>query len=97
METYEVTQALLRVGTVYHVRRPRTEETVYTVRGELKSTTPKFHLVEGSDGKPLADLTANFIKTKYEIRVGDTVKGSLVFPAVALGGSRNTANPVKTS
>jgi uncharacterized protein YxjI len=83
METYEVTQALMSVGTVYHVRRPRTEETVYTVRGELMSTTPRFHLVEGSEGKPLADLTANFIKTKYEIRVGDAVKGSLVFPAVA--------------
>ena len=83
METYEVTQALLSVGTVYHVRRPRTEALLYTIRGELMSTTPKFHLVEGDAGKALADLTANFIKTKYEIRADGKVLGSLVFPAVA--------------
>jgi uncharacterized protein YxjI len=83
METYEVTQALLSVGTVYHVRRPRTDEALYMVRGELMSTTPKFHLVEGHDGKPIADLTANFIKTKYEISAEGKVLGSLVFPAVA--------------
>lgn len=90
MESYEVTQALLSVGTVYHVRRPRTEDTLFTVRGELMTSTPKFHLVEGDQGKPIADLTANFIKTKYEIRShpGQTegaskVLGSLVFPAVA--------------
>ncbi len=83
METYEITQALMSVGTVYHVRRPRTEETLYTVRGELMTSTPKFHLVEGDQGKAIADLTANFIKTKYEIRVGSKLLGSLVFPAVA--------------
>ena len=84
METYEVTQVLLTVGTVYHVRKPRTEETLFTVRGELMSTTAKFHLVEGDSGKARADLTANFIKTKYEIRDTDgKVLGALVFPAVA--------------
>lgn len=83
METYEVTQALLSVGTVYHVRKPRTDDALFTVRGELMSTTPKFHLVEGDQGKALADLTANFIKTKYEIRADGHVLGSLVFPAVA--------------
>lgn len=83
METYEVTQVLLTVGTVYHVRKPRTEEALFTIRGELMSTAPKFHLVEGDSGKLRADLTANFIKTKYEIRSGDTVLGALVFPAVA--------------
>lgn len=97
MESYEVTQALMSVGTVYHVRRPRTEDTLYTIRGELITSTPKFHLVEGDQGKPIADLTANFIKTRYEIRshpgqardsrdsTEETSKvlGSLVFPAVA--------------
>lgn len=83
MESFEVTQALLSVGTVYHVRKPRTEEALYTIRGELMSTTPKFHLVEGDQGKAIADLTANFIKTKYEISAGDKVLGALVFPAVA--------------
>lgn len=83
MESYEVTQALLSVGTVYHVRKPRTEEALYVVRGELMSTTAKFHLVEGSDGPVVADLTANFIKTKYEIRSAGVLLGALVFPAVA--------------
>ena len=84
METYEVTQVLLTVGTVYHVRKPRTEETLFTVRGELMSTTAKFHLVEGDSGKARADLTANFIKTKYDIRDSDgKLMGALVFPAVA--------------
>ena len=83
MESYEITQALMSVGTVYHVRKPRTEDTLFTVRGELMTSTPKFHLVEGDQGKAIADLTANFIKTKYEIRAGSKVLGSLVFPAVA--------------
>jgi uncharacterized protein YxjI len=83
MESFDVTQVLMRVGTVYHVRKPRTEETLYTVRGELMSATLKFHLVEGDAGKARADLTANFIKTKYEIQSEGKVLGSLVFPAVA--------------
>lgn len=86
MESYEVTQALLTAGTVYHVRRPGTEPTLFTVRGELMTTVPKFHLVEGDSGKAIADLTANFIKTKYDIH-GLTeprkLLGALVFPAVA--------------
>jgi uncharacterized protein YxjI len=83
MESYEVTQVLLTVGSVYQVRKPRTEEALFTVRGEVMTTTPKFHLVEGDTGKARADLNANFIKTKYEIRAEGKVLGSLVFPAVA--------------
>ena len=84
MEPYEVSQALMTVGTVYHVRRPRTEDVLYTVKGELMSTTPKFHLVKGdAEGKSLADLSANFIKTKYEISISGKVAATLVFPAVA--------------
>ena len=71
------------MGTVYHVRKPRTEETLFTIRGELMSTAPKFHLVEGDSGKPRADLSANFIKTKYEIHGDGKLLGALVFPAVA--------------
>lgn len=83
MEAYEVTQALLSVGTVYHVRRPRQEELLYTVKGVLMSPTPKFHLVEGEGGKELGQLSANFIKTKYEIHADGKVLATLVFPAVA--------------
>ena len=83
MESYEITQAVLSVGTVYHVRKPRTEATLFTIRGELMTTAPKFHLVEGESGKALADLTANFIKTRYDIRSDGKLMGALVFPAVA--------------
>jgi len=83
MVTYEVTQALLSVGTVYHVRKPREEDVLYTVRGVLMSPTPKFRLVEGDDGKEVGTLTGNFIKTKYDINDETKTVGSLVFPAVA--------------
>jgi uncharacterized protein YxjI len=83
MQTYEVTQALLSVGTVYHVRKPREEDVLYTVRGHLMSPTPKFHLLEGDDGKEVGLLTGNFIKTKYEISADGKQLGALVFPAVA--------------
>lgn len=83
MVAYEVTQALLSVGTVYHVRKPREEDVLYTVRGVLMSPTPKFRLVEGDDGKEVGTLTGNFIKTRYEVHTESDVVASLVFPAVA--------------
>jgi uncharacterized protein YxjI len=83
MDTYEVTQALMSVGSVYHVKRPREEGVLYTVKGELMSTTPKFNLVQGEDGKRLAALAANFIKTRYEIQNDEGPLATLVFPAVA--------------
>jgi uncharacterized protein YxjI len=83
MVTYEVTQAFLTVGTVYHVRRPREDEVLYTVRGVAMSPTPKFRLVEGDEGREVGVLTGNFIKTKYEVNDDARALGSLVFPAVA--------------
>ncbi len=83
MQTYEVTQALMTVGTVYHVRKPREEAILFTVKGELMSPTPKFHLVKGDEGEEVGLLTGNFIKTKYEMSGDGKVLGSVVFPAVA--------------
>lgn len=83
MVSYEVTQALLRVGTVYHVRKPREEDVLYTVQGELMSATPKFRLLEGEGDRELGTLSGNFIKTRYEINDASTSLASLVFPAVA--------------
>jgi uncharacterized protein YxjI len=84
MRAFEVTQAILTVGTVYHVRKPREEHVLYSVRGVLMSPVPKFRLVEGEAGEELGTLTGNFVKTRYE--VGDNqskILGSLAFPAVA--------------
>lgn len=83
MATYEVTQALLSVGTVYHVRKPREEDILFTVQGGLMSPTPKFRLLEGQGGREIATLTGNFIKTRYEINDESQVVASIVFPAVA--------------
>lgn len=83
METYEVTQALMSVGSVYHVRRPRSDEILLLIKGELMSTTPRFKLVKEQEGEPLAELTANFIKTRYEISKNGSVLAALAFPAVA--------------
>jgi len=83
MEAYEVTQVMLSVGTVYHVRRPRQEELLYSVKGVLMSPTPKFHLVEGEGGKELGQLVGNFLKTKYEVQADGKTLATLTFPAVA--------------
>lgn len=86
MEAYEVTQALMSVGTVYHVRRRRSEDVLFAIKGELMSPTPRFQLVEGQgdgDAEPVAQLVGNFIKTRYEIQVGGEAVGSVTFPAVA--------------
>lgn len=83
MAAYEVSQVFLRVGTVYQVRKPHEEDILYTVRGELMSPSPAFHLVEGDSGKEVGQLTGNFLKTKYEIRDEEVLLASLVFPSVA--------------
>ena len=79
MLSYELTQALMSVETVYHVRAPRAEDVVYTVRGVLMSPTPKFHLVEGEGGNELGVLTGNFLKTKYEISESSRALANIVF------------------
>lgn len=83
MESYEVTQALMTVGSVYHVRKPREEAVLYTIRGALMSPTPSFQLVEGDEGKVVAELGGNFIKTRYEVEIDGKAAATLVFPAVA--------------
>jgi uncharacterized protein YxjI len=83
MEAYEVCQVMLSVGTLYQVRRPRQEELLYSIKGELMSPTPKFSLIEGDAGKELGLLVGNFIKTKYEIQTDGKSIASLTFPAVA--------------
>ncbi len=82
METYQVTQVLMSVGSVYNVTKPREDAQLFTVRGELMSATPKFHLLKG-EGENVADLTGNFIKTRYEVHKDGKLLASLVFPAVA--------------
>jgi uncharacterized protein YxjI len=84
METFEVTQVVMTVGSTYQVRSPGSEKVVMTVKGTLMSATPKFQLVSDDDGPELAVLTGNFIKTKFHLRGADKQElGSLSFPAIA--------------
>ena len=84
METFEVTQVIMTVGSTYEVRVPSEEKVVMTVKGSLMSPTPKFALVEGGDGAELASLLGNFIKTKFQMAGADKKElGSLSFPAIA--------------
>ncbi len=89
MEAYEVTQVLMTVGTVYHVRSSRTPGALFVIKGEMMASTPKFHMLahDGteaeSEAKSVADLSANFIKTKYEVHADDALVSTVTFPAVA--------------
>ena len=82
METFEVTQVVMTVGSTYEVRVSSAEAVTMKVEGSLMSTTPKFQLLQGTT--ELARLTGNFIKTKFQIRRGDNEElGHLSFPAIA--------------
>ena len=83
MELYELTQAVMNAASVFHVRKPRTEEILFTIRGEVIATAPRYHLLEGADGREVAELQSNFIKTRYEVRSAGESLGVVVFPAVA--------------
>lgn len=84
METFDVTQVIMTVGSTYQVRAPGEEKVALTVQGSLMSATPKFQLLTGDDGPELASLTGNFIKTKFQMKGSDKQElGSLSFPAIA--------------
>lgn len=84
METYEVAQAFMQVGTVYEVKKPGSDEVLYVVRGEFMSATPKFHMVEGKEGPEKGLLQGDLLKTKYEISAGGKTLATINFPAVAV-------------
>jgi hypothetical protein len=84
METFDVTQVVMTVGSTYQVRALGSDAIAMTVKGSLMSPTPKFQLVAGEDGAELATLTGNFIKTKFQMRGADKEElGNLSFPAIA--------------
>jgi len=84
METFDVTQVVMTVGSTYQVRTLGDDKISMTVKGTLMSPTPKFQLVTGEDGSELATLTGNFIKTKFQMRGAEKEElGNLSFPAIA--------------
>jgi uncharacterized protein YxjI len=84
METFEVSQVVLTIGSTYVVRVPPSEDVAMTIKGTLMSSTPRFGLIEGSEGPEIASLVGNFIKTKYQILDAEKkTLGNLLFPAIA--------------
>lgn len=86
MVAHELTQSMMAVGTVYHVRRPREERVLYTIRGVTLRGAPRFGLVEGDEGSEVGQLHGNPVNTQYEITGGGSgadVLATIVFPAVA--------------
>jgi uncharacterized protein YxjI len=84
MDIYEVSQVVMTVGSTYQVRVPPSDDVVMTVKGSFMSSTPKFSLVQGSDGPEIGSLLGNFIKTKFQILDAEKKAiGNLLFPAIA--------------
>jgi len=84
MEIYEVSQVVMTVGSTYVVRVPPSDDVVMTVKGSFMSSSPKFSLVQGTDGPELGSLLGNFIKTKFQILDAEKKTiGNLLFPAIA--------------
>jgi uncharacterized protein YxjI len=88
MKEFEIAQVLMSVGTVFEVRAPGGEDVLHTIRGELLSTAPKFHLAAGgadaARGTPAWDMIANFVKTKYDVQADGKEVATLTFPTVAI-------------
>ena len=84
METFEVSQVVMTIGSTYQVRSGPSDDVIMTIKGSLMSSTPKFSLMQGADGPELASLVGNFIKTKYQILDAEKKPlGNLLFPAIA--------------
>src|SRR5258708_16328456 len=83
-DTFELTQRLGALATVYDVQSPGESAPSQTIKGTFATTTPKFDFLD-KDGKTIASLKGNVVKTKFQI-LND--KGSelatLNFAAVSL-------------
>lgn len=85
MNHYEVTQKILSLGPTYEIRDISAPDVLATVRGKLLTMSPKLTMVAGDAGAPMAELTANFLKTKFVMKdAGGAEIATLTFPLIAL-------------
>lgn len=96
METYEVTQKLLSFGPSYEARAVGADDVLASIRGKLLALTPKLTMVAGEDGAPVAELTANWTKTKFAVTAGGKEIATLAFPLIALKKSFTIAHGDRT-
>jgi uncharacterized protein YxjI len=64
--TFEITQRLGSLATVYDVATPGESEPSLTVKGTFATATPKFELLD-KGGAVLALLKGNVVKTKFSV------------------------------
>ena len=84
-DSYEITQRLGALATVYDVRGAKDTEPSITVKGSFATATPKFELVENKDNKVSAALKGNVVKTKFQITNDKGAElATLNFAAVSL-------------
>jgi len=64
-DTYEITQRLGALATVYDVRKQSDGDPSLTIKGSFATATPKFELLEKE--KAVASLKGNVVKTRFTI------------------------------
>ncbi len=84
MPSYEIVQRLMSMSAQYDVKVNGEGEPSMLVKGELVTTTPHLHLSDVKEGKPLATLKGNVLKTKFQVRgPGNEEMATLNFSAIA--------------
>jgi len=86
METFEVTQKLLSFGPQYEITAQGNPTVLFLVKGKILTMSPKLDMFQGStgEGAPVASMTANFMKTKFEcFDANKQLLGTLSFPMFA--------------
>ena len=65
-DTFELTQRLGSLATVYDVQGPGESAPSVTIKGTFATASPKFDFLD-KDGKAIAALKGNVVKTKFQI------------------------------
>jgi uncharacterized protein YxjI len=82
MSVFEITQRIMTVASEYEVKADDAKEASLVVKGTFLSSTPSLSLDE--NGKTIATLNGNMIKTKFVIASNGEEKAVVNFPAVSL-------------
>lgn len=84
-ETFEITQRLGALASIYDVVKIGEPEPIITIKGSFATATPKFELIENKENKVTALLKGNVVKTKFQIMTDKGAElATLNFAAVSL-------------
>jgi hypothetical protein len=91
-DTFEITQRLNALATIYDVRKGGEGDPSMTVKGTFATATPKFDLFDNKDTKTIASLKGNVVKTRFQILSDKGAElATLNFAAVSLTKSLTMA------